>query len=650
MPRVLALTLRAVTALVIADPLGAQSASAREPVDYASGDAWLCRPGRQDACAIDLASTLIAPDGTRRSEAWSADPAAPVDCFYVYPTVSRDSSAQSDLVPGPEERDVVRAQFARFASVCRPFAPMYRQVSLRGLGPLLAERADGRQVLGNGPGYPDVRDAWQHYLKHDNQGRGVVLVGHSQGAMILTQLLRREIEGTPAQSRVLSAILLGTNVAVPRGEDVGGDFRSMPLCRAVGQKGCVISYASFRATLPPPPTSLFGRVREPGMESACTNPAALAGGVGELAGYQSTDGRTVVTPPRAHAWDKGETPIATPFVRLPGLLSAQCMSNERGSYLEVTVRADPADPRADDIPGDLGTPGRPLAEWGLHLVDVDLAIGNLIDIVRAQSAVGAQAAGSQAGIPRTAAGRPDMNGIWQAMTTAYWDLEPHPAQAALALRPGPMGPVPAREVLALGAVASVPMGIGVVVGGAIPYTPEGLAKKRENQANWLARDPEIRCYQPGVPRATYMPFPFQVFQSDRAFFIAYEYAGAVRNIYLTDPGEPQVDTWMGQSVGRWEGDTFVVQSSGFNDASWFDRAGNHHSEGLKVTERYTLTTPYHISYEATMEDPRTFTRPWTIRLTLYKHVDPGARLGQFKCAEFVEELLYGHLRKQPIKP
>ena len=252
-------------------------------------------------------------------------------------------------------------------------------------------------------------------------------------------------------------------------------------------------------------------------------------------------------------------------------------------------------------------------------------------------------------IPRTPDGRPNLNGIWQALNTANYDIEAHLARPALAMRPGPVIPVPATEVVALGAVGSVPAGVGVVVGGPVPYTPEGLAKKKENQDNWLTRDPEIKCYLPGVPRATYMPFPFQIFQSDKAFFIAHEYAGAVRNIYLKNPGPPQVDSWMGQSVGKWDGSTFVIETSGFNDQSWFDRAGNHHSEALKVTERYTMTEPDHIQYEATIDDPKVFTRPWKIAMPLYRHVNKDARLGQFKCVEFVEELMYGHLRKEPVK-
>ncbi len=253
-------------------------------------------------------------------------------------------------------------------------------------------------------------------------------------------------------------------------------------------------------------------------------------------------------------------------------------------------------------------------------------------------------------IPRTANGRPDMNGIWQALGNAHYDIEPHAARGAMAWRPGPVVPVPAKEVVALGAVGAVPSGMGIVVGGKIPYTPEGRAKQKENQEQWLSRDPEVKCYLPGVPRATYMPFPFQIFQSDKAFFMAYEYAGAARQVYFKDPGPPQVDSWMGQSVGTWAGDTLVVTVTGFNADSWLDRVGNHHSEAMKVVERYTMLGPDHIQYEATIEDPQTFTQPWMIRLPLYRHVEDGARLGQFKCVEFVEELLYGHLRKAPLKP
>jgi hypothetical protein len=250
--------------------------------------------------------------------------------------------------------------------------------------------------------------------------------------------------------------------------------------------------------------------------------------------------------------------------------------------------------------------------------------------------------------PRLADGKPDLNGIWQALNEANYDIEAHMARPALALRPGPYGPVPAAAVLAMGAVGSVPPGMGIVEGGEIPYLPAALAKKKENQENWLTRDPEIKCYLPGVPRATYMPYPFQIFESSKAIFFAYEYAGAVRNIYLKDPGPAPVDSWMGQSVGKWEGDTLVIDVTGFNEETWFDRAGNHHSDKLHVVERYTRTSPDVIAYEATIEDPKTFSRPWKINLPLYRRQEKNAQLMDFKCVEFVEELMYGAFRKKPL--
>jgi len=245
-------------------------------------------------------------------------------------------------------------------------------------------------------------------------------------------------------------------------------------------------------------------------------------------------------------------------------------------------------------------------------------------------------------------GHPDLNGVWEVMNTANWDVEPHVARAALAFRPGPFGPVPAKEVVALGAVGAVPAGLGVIEGGTIPYTPEALATKKDNQLHWLQRDPEIKCYLPGVPRATYMPYPFQIFQSDEAMVFAYEYAGAVRNILFKDPGPPPVDSWMGQSVGHWEGNTLVVAVTGQNDSTWFDRSGNHHSADMRVVERYTPLDTGVLRYEAEITDPATFTRPWKMKMNLYRRVGEDARLQQFKCVEFVEELLYGRLRKEPL--
>ena len=247
-------------------------------------------------------------------------------------------------------------------------------------------------------------------------------------------------------------------------------------------------------------------------------------------------------------------------------------------------------------------------------------------------------------------GKPDLNGIWQTLNEADYDLEGHAARPAMALRQGPYGPVPAAPVLALGAVGAVPPSLGVVEGDEIPYKPEALAVKKENEQNWLSRDPEIKCYLPGVPRATYIPQPFQIFENAQEIFIAYQYDGAVRNIYLKDPGPAPVDSWMGQSVGHWEGDTLVVDVTGFNDKSWFDRAGNYHSDALHVIERYTRTSPDIISYQATIEDPNVFTRPWKISMPLYRRQEKNAQLLEFKCVEFVEELMYGTLRKKPLGP
>jgi hypothetical protein len=370
-------------AAIVAALVGAGSAAAQEPNDYGKDASWLCRPGRHDACDVDLATTVVAADGTLTREAWKTDSNAPVDCFYVYPTVSTDPGPNSDMTADPAELNVIHQQFARFGSVCRPYAPLYRQVTLAGLRRQMA--GGGRAVLDRGLGYDDVRDAWNYYLEHDNKGRGVVLIGHSQGSYILAALIRQEIDGKPAQSRLVSAILMGTTIAVPRGKDVGGAFQHVPLCRSASQIGCVITYASFRSTVPPPDNTLFGKVPDPNLDAACTNPAALAGGSGELHAYLSTTGRTITGTSPPKPWVSPERPIETPWVSVPGLLTAKCASNEQATYLEVTVHGDPADPRVDDITGDIGANGQVLANWGLHLVDVNLAIGNLVDIVGRQA-------------------------------------------------------------------------------------------------------------------------------------------------------------------------------------------------------------------------------------------------------------------------
>lgn len=252
---------------------------------------------------------------------------------------------------------------------------------------------------------------------------------------------------------------------------------------------------------------------------------------------------------------------------------------------------------------------------------------------------------SASAIPRTPDGKPDFNGIWQVLSTANNNLESAPAKAAFQMVPGDFVPVPAPEIVAMGAVGAVPASFSVVEGGNIPYKPEALAQKIQNQESWLSSDPEIKCYMPGVPRATYVPHPFQIFQSNSAFFIAYSFAGAVRNVYLEDPGEAPLDSWMGQSYGYWDGDTFVVEVTGLDDRTWFDRAGNYHTYKLKVTERYNMVSENVIEYSATIEDSDIYEQPWTISMPIYRRLEAGFELPQFKCVEFVEELMYGRFRK-----
>lgn len=244
--------------------------------------------------------------------------------------------------------------------------------------------------------------------------------------------------------------------------------------------------------------------------------------------------------------------------------------------------------------------------------------------------------------------RPDLNGVWQAVNSANWDIRPHAARPALEVETTPAGTeVPTAAVMALGALAGVPAGMGVVEGGDIPYQPWAAERQRENQANALKRDPEAKCFFPGIPRATYLPYPFQIVQTTSHIVMAYEFANANRTIFMENHQEPPIDGWMGWSNGRWEGDTLVVDVKGFNGLTWFDRAGNFHSDALHVIERFTPISAAHLQYEATIEDPKVFTRPWKISMPLYRRIEPQAQIMQYGCAAFVEELMAGHLRKEP---
>jgi len=233
--------------------------------------------------------------------------------------------------------------------------------------------------------------------------------------------------------------------------------------------------------------------------------------------------------------------------------------------------------------------------------------------------------------PARIAGQPNLNGVWQAMNTAYWNLEAHSAE-------------PLKGFWQLGSLAAIPAGASVVDGdGKIPYLPEALAMRDANRAGWPKADPETTCYLPGIPRATYMPFPFQIIQGGGNILFAYTYASTNRVVFMSNHQEPPVDTWMGWSNGHWDGDALVIETTGNNDMTWFDRAGNYHSSALKVTERFSLVDENHLQYSATIEDPSVFSRPWTISMPLYRHIDPAAQIFEFKCVPFVEELLYKDL-------
>jgi hypothetical protein len=234
--------------------------------------------------------------------------------------------------------------------------------------------------------------------------------------------------------------------------------------------------------------------------------------------------------------------------------------------------------------------------------------------------------------PRTADGKPNLGGIWQALNEASWDIEGHAAAPGL--------------ILALGAAGAVAPGTGVVEGGPLPYQPDAARQRKENFDKRLTLDPEVKCYLPGVPRATYMPYPFQIIQTPKYIMIVYTFAGAVRTIYMDDQKEAPWDSWMGWSNGRWEGETLVVDSTGFNDSTWFDRAGNFHSDALHVVERFTAMSANHLQYEATIEDPKVFTRPWKMSMPIYRRLEKNAQIMEFKCVEFVEDLIYGPVRKQ----
>jgi len=359
------------------------NAEAAAPADYADPAHWLCRPGRADACAANLDATVIAADGSMTHEAYHADPDAPIDCFYVYPTVSHEPTGNADLAIDSDLTFVALQQFARFGARCRLFAPVYRQITIPGLLALFS----GKPLpMNRDLGYSDVLAAWQNYLAVDNHGRGFVLVGHSQGTGVLARLVREEIDGKPIQAQLVSALLIGGAlgaVRVETGDASAFAFPHIPVCRANAEIGCVIGFSSFRAETPPAPGTLFEKAPE-GTHPVCANPAALDGGSGTLDAYLSTSGALIASPePKTpFAWTDPPHPIETPFVKIPGLLSASCVENGQVVYLAVSRNAAPDGGRASDIKGDLiDSSGKLLPSWGLHLIDVNLTMGNLLTIV-----------------------------------------------------------------------------------------------------------------------------------------------------------------------------------------------------------------------------------------------------------------------------
>jgi Protein of unknown function (DUF3089) len=359
----------------------AAAAATSVPNDYSLAQNWLCRPGRRDACTVDMDVSEIAADGniTLRKSAKLANPKA--DCFYVYPTLSYDEGGNSDMVANDEERRIVETQFARFGDQCNTFAPIYRSVTLAALRALMAGKpiAADREL-----NYADVRDAWRHYLAHDNQGRPFVLIGHSQGSGLLKRLIAEEIDGKPTQKLMLSAMLAGTNVLVATGKSVGGDFKATPLCRKSDQTGCVTAWVTFRETAPPPANARFGRTDVADREVACTNPAKLSGGIAPLRAILPTRSVGTDLAVARAAWTSDQKLISTGHVSLPGLYSGECVAKDGANYLAVRLSGGPPTGRVSDPGGDLKFGPVVAKDWGLHLLDVNIVQQDMVDLIGIQ--------------------------------------------------------------------------------------------------------------------------------------------------------------------------------------------------------------------------------------------------------------------------
>lgn len=361
-------------------------------VDYTKPANWLCYPGRTDVCTTPLPTVAVNPNGYGSNGLSTVAKDPGIDCFVVYPTVSRDTGMNSDLVPGEnEEKATVRTQFARFASACRMVAPMYRSMTLSAV----AVASAGGDVMKPGIlAYSDVRKAWKHYLATMNKGRPYVLIGHSQGSLMLQQLIANEIEGKPEAARMKLAIIPGFNVFVPEGKTVGGTFKKTPLCTSSSQTGCVLTWASFREKNVPPPGAIFGIAPAAGLTVACTNPAAP-----ESRDWVTFDSywnaRSTLPVPGGPIQWSSEGPVPAPYARTEGLASGKCVNDGPRGYLSIRTNADPNDKRTDRIGGEVGMVGMFVPGWGMHLADMNVAQGDLvarIEQLNAQARTGARQA------------------------------------------------------------------------------------------------------------------------------------------------------------------------------------------------------------------------------------------------------------------
>ena len=360
--------------LVLAAVLAAQAAATPAP-DYARPASWLCLPGRLDTCTLPLPTTEVTPAGYGSPGIAPVARNPRVDCFVVYPTVSRDRGLNSDLVPGDgEERALVASQFARFSGACRLFAPVYRSMTLGAI----AYAATGGNVTGPAMlAYGDVREAFRTYMARHNKGRPYVLIGHSQGSLMLQQLIAKEIEGKPPARRMKLAIIPGYNLLVPQGKRVGGTLKLTPVCSSPSETGCVLTWVSYRERNPPPPGAIFGYADKPGMTVACTNPGR-PGATGWVALDSYWNARSGLPVPGGPIQWSSEGRPPTAYVRTQGLASARCVNAGPRGYLEIRTNADPADKRTDRIGGEVGLAGMFIPGWGMHLADINVAQGDLV--------------------------------------------------------------------------------------------------------------------------------------------------------------------------------------------------------------------------------------------------------------------------------